>query len=58
MAPLARSEAQNNHKLRNFKRETSLEHIFELPIDEESENWFLVTNEELGNVIGSMQSYA
>lgn len=41
---------QNNRKRRNFDRDTSLEYIFELPIDDASENWFLVTNEELGKV--------
>lgn len=39
---------QNNRKRRNFDRDTSLEYIFELPIDDASENWFLVTNDELG----------
>lgn len=39
---------QNNRKRRNFDKDTSLEYIFELPIDDASENWFLVTNEELG----------
>lgn len=43
--------AQNNRKRRNFEKETSLEHIFELPIDDASENWFLVTNEELGKTL-------
>lgn len=38
----------NNRKRRNFEKDTSLEYIFDLPIDEASENWFLVTNEELG----------
>lgn len=38
----------NNRKRRNFEKDTSLEHIFELSIDDASENWFLVTNEELG----------
>lgn len=39
----------NNRKRRNFEKDTSLEYIFELPIDQlDSENWFLVTNEELG----------
>lgn len=37
-----------NRNKRNFDKDTSLEYIFELPIDEASENWFLVTNEELG----------
>jgi hypothetical protein len=36
---------------RNFERETSLEHIFELPIENSSEDWFLVTNEDLGNIL-------
>lgn len=40
--------AQNNRKRRNFDKDTSLEYIFELPIDDASENWFLVTNDELG----------
>lgn len=39
---------QNNRKRRNFDKDTSLEYIFELPIDDASENWFLVTNDELG----------
>jgi hypothetical protein len=39
---------QNNRKRRNFDKDTSLEHIFELPIDDASENWYLVTNDELG----------
>jgi hypothetical protein len=38
----------NNRKRRNFEKDTSLEYIFELPIDSQSENWFLVTNEQLG----------
>ena len=38
----------NNRKRRNFEKDTSLEYIFELPIDDASENWFLVTNDELG----------
>jgi hypothetical protein len=38
----------NNRKRRNFEKDTLLEYIFELPIDDASENWFLVTNEELG----------
>jgi hypothetical protein len=38
----------NNRKRRNFDRDTSLEYIFELPINDASENWYLVTNEELG----------
>lgn len=42
--------AQNNRKRRNFDKDTSLEYIFELPIDDASENWFLVTNDELGKV--------
>lgn len=41
---------QNNRKRRNFDKDTSLEYIFELPIDDASENWYLVTNEELGKV--------
>lgn len=49
-APLVGSSPQNNRKRRNFEKETSLEHIFELPIDDASENWFLVTNEELGKI--------
>lgn len=44
----SRSATQNNRKRRNFDKDTSLEYIFELPIDDASENWFLVTNEELG----------
>lgn len=42
---------QNNRKRRNFDKDTSLEYIFELPIDDASENWFLVTNQELGKVM-------
>jgi hypothetical protein len=42
------SAVQNNRKRRNFDKDTSLEYIFELPIDDASENWFLVTNEEIG----------
>lgn len=38
----------NNRKRRNFDKDTFLEYIFELPIDDASENWYLVTNEELG----------
>lgn len=38
----------NNRMRRNFEKDTSLEYIFELPIDDASENWFLVTNDELG----------
>lgn len=38
----------SNRKRRNFEKDTSLEYIFELPIDSQSENWFLVTNEQLG----------
>jgi hypothetical protein len=41
---------QNNRKRRNFDKDTSLEYIFELPIDDASENWYLVTNEELGKL--------
>jgi hypothetical protein len=41
---------QNNRKRRNFDKDTSLEYIFELPIDDASENWYLVTNEELGKI--------
>jgi len=40
--------AQNNRKRRNFEKDTSLEQIFMLPINDASENWFLVTNDELG----------
>lgn len=43
--------AQNNRKRRNFDRDTSLELLFELPIDGASEHWFLVTNDELGEVM-------
>lgn len=46
--PAAGSTVQNNRKRRNFEKDTSLEFIFELPIDDASENWFLVTNDELG----------
>lgn len=42
---------QNNRKRRNFDKDTSLEYIFELPIDDASENWFLVTNDELGKTM-------
>lgn len=53
--PLPENEAtatvQNNRKRRNFDKDTSLEHIFELPIDDASENWFLVTNDELGKAM-------
>lgn len=42
---------QNNRKRRNFDKDTSLEYIFELPIDDASENWYLVTNDELGKVM-------
>lgn len=45
------TSVQNNRKRRNFDRDTSLEYIFELPIDDASENWFLVTNEELGKLL-------
>lgn len=38
----------SNRMRRNFEKDTSLEYIFELPIDDASENWFLVTNDELG----------
>lgn len=41
----------SNRNKRNFEKDTSLEFIFELPIDEASENWFLVTNEDLGENI-------
>jgi hypothetical protein len=44
------SSMQNNRKRRNFDKDTSLEYIFELPIDDASENWYLVTNEELGEL--------
>lgn len=44
------SAVQNNRKRRNFDKDTSLEYIFELPIDDASENWFLVTNEEIGKL--------
>lgn len=43
----------NNRKRRNFEKDTLLEYIFELPIDDASENWFLVTNEELGEEIAA-----
>lgn len=46
------TSVQNNRKRRNFDKDTSLEYIFELPIDDASENWYLVTNEELGKVDG------
>lgn len=46
------STVQNNRKRRNFDKDTSLEYIFELPIDDASENWYLVTNDELGKVDG------
>lgn len=49
-APSAGGATQNNRKRRNFDKDTSLEYIFELPIDDASENWFLVTNDELGKV--------
>lgn len=42
------TSSQNNRKRRNFDKDTSLEYIFELPIDDASENWYLVTNDELG----------
>lgn len=41
---------QNNRMRRNFDKDTSLEYIFELPINDASENWFLVTNDELGKI--------
>lgn len=41
---------QNNRKRRNFEKDTSLEHIFELPIDDASENWYLVSNDNLGEL--------
>jgi hypothetical protein len=47
---------QNNRKRRNFDKDTSLEYIFELPIDDASENWYLVTNDELGKFDGITQS--
>jgi hypothetical protein len=49
--PAAGATIQNNRKRRNFDKDTSLEYIFELPIDDASENWFLVTNDELGKVM-------
>jgi hypothetical protein len=49
----AGTSVQNNRKRRNFDKDTSLEYIFELPIDDASENWFLVTNDELGNYLWS-----
>lgn len=47
-AVVGASTVQNNRKRRNFDKDTSLEYIFELPIDDASENWYLVTNDELG----------
>lgn len=44
----------NNRNKRNFEKETSLEYIFELPIDEASENWFLVTNDEIGKQLTTL----
>lgn len=52
---------QNNRKRRNFEKDTSLEHIFELPIDDASENWYLVSNDNLGemsNVLGKGMVHA
>ncbi|KAG5672685.1 hypothetical protein PVAND_002795 [Polypedilum vanderplanki] len=49
--------AQNNRRRRNFDKDTSLEYIFELPIDNASENWFLVTNEELDNLMKNKSSF-
>lgn len=49
-SPSSSSSMQNNRKRRNFDKDTSLEYIFNLPIDDASENWFLVTNEELGEL--------
>lgn len=49
-SPGGGTSVQNNRKRRNFDKDTSLEFIFELPIDDASENWYLVTNEELGKV--------
>lgn len=46
-----KTTAQSSRKRRNFdKKETSLEFIFELPINDASENWYMVTNEELGRI--------
>lgn len=41
---------QNNRKRRNFEKDTSLEYIFELPIDDASEDWYLVSNDNLGEL--------
>jgi hypothetical protein len=49
--------AQNNRKRRNFDKDTSLEYIFELPIDDASENWYLVTNENLENLMKNQTSF-
>jgi hypothetical protein len=51
------TSSSGNRNKRNFDRETSLEHIFELPIENSSEDWFLVTNEDLDTLIKNKSSF-
>jgi hypothetical protein len=49
--PITGASILNNRMRRNFEKGTSLEFIFELPIGNASENWYLVTNDDLGKAL-------